>query len=109
MSSIATLQLEQVGGDLYAVVGGELDLATCDDLRRRLQTILLDADTAVLDLSAVTFIDSAGLRMLVQLANALRREGRVLELIPPADAWARKVLAVSQLDRVIAFRDAERG
>jgi anti-anti-sigma factor len=105
VSSIASLELEHEDGTLHARIRGELDLATCDDLRRRLQPALLDAGSAVLDLSAVSFIDSAGLRMLVQLAAALRDDGRTLELIPPSDSWARKVLAVSQLDRVIAFRN----
>jgi anti-anti-sigma factor len=105
MSSIASLELEHVDESLHARISGELDLATCDDLRRRLQPALLQAGSSVLDLSAVSFIDSAGLRMLIQLASALRNEGRTLELIPPADAWARKVLTVSQLDRVIVFHD----
>lgn len=105
MSSMASLELEHLDEGLHARVGGELDLATCDDVRRRLQPALLQAGRSVLDLSAVSFIDSAGLRMLIQLASALRKEGRTLVLIPPADAWARKVLAVSQLDRVIVFRE----
>jgi anti-anti-sigma factor len=104
--STASLELEDVGGVLHARIRGELDLATADDLLARLQPALLGVDSLVVDLAAITFIDSAGLRMLVQLTSAVRSGGGTLEVIPPVDAWARKVLAVSQLDRVIAFREA---
>ena len=104
MSPLANLELVQDGVHVEARISGELDLASCDELRAKLEPALDAADSALIDLEAVTFVDSAGVRLLVQLALGMQRAGRVLELAPPADAWARKVLAVAQLERVVAFR-----
>jgi anti-anti-sigma factor len=49
---------------------GELDRSTADQLRFALDAARADGMTALLDLSAVGFIDSAGLRVLLRSARA---------------------------------------
>ena len=48
---------------------GELDRSTADRLSSALEAARADGVTALLDLSAVSFIDSAGLRVLLRSAR----------------------------------------
>jgi anti-sigma B factor antagonist len=50
---------------------GELDRSTADRLSSALDAARADGVTALLDLSAVSFIDSAGLRVLLHSAGAV--------------------------------------
>jgi anti-anti-sigma factor len=64
----------------HVTVAGELDIATAPDLRRQLARDLADdAVLVVVDLSALTFIDSCGLHALLDACENLN--GR-LRLIP---------------------------
>ena len=59
-------------------VGGDVDLATAGELRKHLEMVIgASAGDIVVDLSEVTFLDSAGLVVLLrahrQLADANRR------------------------------------
>ena len=50
---------------------GELDRSTADRLSSALEAARADGVTTLLDLSAVSFIDSAGLRVLLRSARAV--------------------------------------
>jgi anti-sigma B factor antagonist len=50
---------------------GELERSTADRLSSALDAARADGVTALLDLSAVSFIDSAGLRVLLRSARAI--------------------------------------
>jgi anti-sigma B factor antagonist len=62
---------------------GELELATVDEVERPLSE-LLDAGfrKLVLDLAGVTFIDSAGMRMVLIAREAASRVGGSLTVLP---------------------------
>jgi anti-anti-sigma factor len=48
---------------------GEIDMSTVDVLRRELDAAREEAAAALLDLSGVTFIDSAGLHLLLDASH----------------------------------------
>jgi anti-anti-sigma factor len=64
---------------------GEIDAHTADVLRAQL---LPDTDSGGddvrVDISAVTFIDSSGLRVLLEAHRALQQAGRRLVLVAPS-------------------------
>jgi anti-sigma B factor antagonist len=62
------------------VLGGEIDLATAADMRRRLFDDT-SADVVVADLAGVGFMDSSGLRALLEVRSRLLAEGRTLTLV----------------------------
>jgi anti-sigma B factor antagonist len=68
------------------VVSGEVDLATVPELRRRLGGAKTRAPELTVDLSAVTFIDCAGLRPLLEARRRQRADGGRLVLMSPS--WA---------------------
>lgn len=64
-------------------VAGDLDLGTADQLRDAVSSAS-NGDRLALDLSQIGFIDSSGLRVLLEL----RKSGRAPVLISPSGAVA---------------------
>jgi len=84
-------------------VRGELDLSTCEQVDSALsQAEATNPPTLVLDLGGVSFMDSTGVRTLLQADSRARRDGRRLLLIGPPEPAAR-VLRVTLLDRRFEF------
>jgi anti-anti-sigma factor len=63
---------------------GELDSSNVSEVTTRLQDGLRGADRLALDTSGLTFIDSQGLRMLIQLGAEAARRGTSVTLINPS-------------------------
>jgi anti-sigma B factor antagonist len=89
------MQLQITPTDEGFRLEGELDMATADDLSQ----ILREASTEheggpiVLDFSGVSFMDSSGLRALLEAAGLLNGNGSMVILNPPAQV--RRVLDIS--------------
>ncbi len=78
LSSPTTLKLQ-----------GELDVAAGGDLRRALEAAASTTDHIVVDLHALTFVDAAGLRPLVEANTILRRRSGRLVVRSPSPFVAR--------------------
>jgi anti-anti-sigma factor len=84
---------ESVDSWNLVTVLGEIDMNNAGQLVDALESV---AGTAVVDLSAVTFIDSKGLQGLLQVQRALRRRGDDLILRHPSRA-VRRILELTGL------------
>ena len=85
------IRLQDIGGAARTtvLVSGEVDLAAQEPLERCLERAGAGRESVTVDLSAVTFIDSGGLRTLLE-ANARQREaGLSLVLRAPSPAVRR--------------------
>lgn len=102
------LQIEVVSGadgERGLAVSGEVDVATAGQLADALTDCIEAGEGTVrVDISAVTLIDSSGLGALVVASEALRRNGRVLELRRP-QAIVTKALTVTGLDQILTVDD----
>lgn len=79
---------------------GRIDAESAPDFKKRLlQVAEKEADLLVVDLEAVSFIDSSGLSALVSGLKALRQHGGSLSLSHP-QPQALKALRLTLLDRV---------
>ncbi|MEP6600171.1 MAG: STAS domain-containing protein [Actinomycetota bacterium] len=80
------------------VVTGEVDLASVDQFRIAATRLLTGRAASALrvDLSAVTFIDAAGVGALITIRNAAGHQGKRLVLISPAPC-VRRILTLTQL------------
>lgn len=100
-------------------VGGDLDMATTDQLVDAVRTELaqLAASTGarrgqtsprlVVDLGPTSFIDSTGARGLVRAARATHGTGVELSIAcPPTNARVRWVLDMLQLQTLVPVSDA---
>jgi anti-sigma B factor antagonist len=83
-------------GVVRLAVAGEVDLATCDQLRTAIQASLADAHVAelIIDLDQVTFLDSTGIRTLVQGRNHATENGISWYVTNP-NHMVHRVLAVT--------------
>jgi len=59
----------------------------------------------VLDLSAVPFLDSAGLAVLVRLLKRARQNGGDVRLVWPAEEAARRIIKLTKFDRVFTMAE----
>ena len=79
---------------------GDLDLATAPALEAAGRDLPDTTDTVILDLAALTFVDSSGLTAIVRLHRLFSsRGGRVV--IRRASPFVREILRVAGLDRVL--------
>jgi len=100
-----TLRSER-DGDTHAItVSGELDLASAPDLEAELQAVeASDARTIMLDLAGLDFIDSTGLRLLLNAHARSRADSERLVLLRPADGVFR-VFEIAGLADRLPFAD----
>ncbi len=87
-------------GDTFRVAPtGELDIATAERLERELAGVAAsDATTIVLDLSGLTFIDSTGLRIVLDFNTLCGGSGGRLRVIAGTPA-------VDRLLDIVGLRD----
>ena len=82
-------------------VGGEIDVYTAPQLRRRLdEPIHAGCKDLVVDLGRVTFLDSTGLGVLVGRLKMVRSQGGQMRIVG-ATARVLKVFTITGLDRVL--------
>ncbi|MFJ5546249.1 STAS domain-containing protein [Streptomyces sp. NPDC093225] len=65
---------------VVVAVSGELDFDSCTQIRGTTDAVPLHGRTLTLEMAAVTFMDSSGLNMLLDLRNRAHAEGGTLEL-----------------------------
>ena len=83
------------------ILSGDLDPATTPELQRAIQAARsADDETVIIDLAAVEFIDSAGLRGLVEAFHLLEADEVELTLRRPNRIVSR-LLEITALDTVL--------
>ena len=86
---------------LVLTVFGELDIATAPELRTRLTTALEQGATRlVIDLRALSFLDSVAVATLLQARARLGDEGRMGVVVDP-DSYIRLILEVAGMPRCL--------
>ena len=99
--SSLTLTITAAGGLLIVRLRGPAGMFDAERLRQRLAE-LAEAETPkiVLDLSELTFLNSAGLGAFIAAHRRCRERGGMLCLVRPREAVAQ-LLRVTHLDRLI--------
>jgi len=92
-----------VEGDQTVVeVTGEVDAASADILRNAIFEVIDGGDPRVLvDMNAVSFMDSSGLRVLIAGFKAAEQAGGALRVRNPSDVVTRLLEITGQLDRFV--------
>ena len=81
---------------------GELDLGSVPALKQRLAELRAEKRLVRLDLSALEFMDSTGIHLLVGASNDARNNGWDLEIEPGVSPQVHRLLKLTSLDRIIA-------
>src|SRR3954451_15405963 len=106
-SSLFTVEIEPERDIVRVCPCGELDLATIPRLREPIDELVAAGfDRGVLDLRELTFLDSSGLRLVLELAGASRADGWELALIEGA-AEVQRVFEVTGLRPLLPFVKAD--
>ena len=101
------MQLEPAGSAIVARIAGEVDLSNARSLELEIAAAVSnDAEALVLDLSETTYLDSAGIRLVFGLADAVRRRGQELRLVVPETSPVRRILELSCVQDVAPFSAA---
>ena len=83
------------------VLDGEIDIATAPAIRRFLMAAISGGNVQLaVDMSGVTFIDAAGIGVLVAAANQAREAGGGLSLLAPS-RQVRRLLDIFHLDAIL--------
>jgi anti-anti-sigma factor len=96
---------EQDGGTSYLRLEGEFDLACIEDFRKQvLEATAQQPSGVVVDLSDLEFIDSSGLRMLVE-AEELCRDSGIDYGVRVGAGQARRVFELTGMAEVLPVVD----
>ncbi len=103
---LVQMELEHANGVLIVRLAGEIDLSNVDRLQQRLDVLVAPGQDVILDLTGVSYIDSQGLRLLVQLHESHVSSGSKFRVVAPPGGIAREVLEMTSIDEDIAVLDA---
>ncbi len=95
MKDLATFTIERRDAVAILRVDGEVDMSNAEQMAEAMDLAAGEGSTVVLDLSATTYLDSAGIRLLFNLAMRLQTQRRGVRLIVPEDAPIRAVLEIT--------------
>src|SRR4051812_13611836 len=101
----ATFEASEERGHVSIVLSGEVDLDNAPEIEAKIHQALDSELSAVtLDLSALNYVDSTGMRVLFLLASKL--EGREVPLVVVCEpgSMARRVIELSGLTSLVSLR-----
>lgn len=100
MKEIYRLHLEaNEDGVTVARVEGEIDMATAPAVGSEVARSI-DEGPVVLDMERVEFIDSAGIRMMVEMARRSEDRGRKLRLIAPRGCIVHRMVELTGIGQL---------
>jgi anti-anti-sigma factor len=102
VSELGKVSIEHRNDVVVGKVDGELDLSNWEQIRGALADAIDDETALVLDLSATTYFDSAGVRLVYQLADELRARRRMFALVFGDNQIVRRVATLSGIGRHVA-------
>ena len=84
------------------VPSGDLDAASAADVRERIEQALTAGKRRVIvDLSQITYMETAALAALLDANARLKRFGAALFVVIPSDSRVRLIFSITRLDKVL--------
>jgi anti-anti-sigma factor len=100
-----SIDVQRANGLVQVILAGELDIATHGDAEAVLKDVQdSGAPLVVLDLRKLNFMDSTGLRLLVQADARARESGHRLAIVRGPEA-VHRVLEITGLDAKLDLID----
>lgn len=98
----AYVSITERGAVPIAHLAGEVDVANVDEVRERLvASVPNTAAGVIVDLSGTTYIDSAGIRMLIELADRLAIHQQRACFVIPRKSLVRRVFLITHVDEKV--------
>jgi anti-anti-sigma factor len=100
MSGLAALEVDHSGEVPVVRVSGEVDASNADDLRDALLRAVSNQHRGlVVDLSETSYLDSAGIQLLFDVAERLRVRQLELRVVALPESFVADVLRVTRLEQ----------
>jgi len=100
------MQTDGEDGRVVVRLNGEIDLSNVDGLEARIDEAISGVGEVVIDLTAIDFIDSRGLRLLKRVSAVVAGRDGTLVVVAPASSIARSVLDMTGMSQELVVRDA---
>lgn len=85
-----------------ASLEGEIDIANAGELRDELFSAMSNQPPGlIVDLSGVTYLDSRGVHVLLELAERMKIRHQQLRLVVPETALIKRVLQLTHFDQIV--------
>ena len=101
MSPLATVHVEYQDGVSLTRVTGEIDTSNIREVGQALESAALKGAGLIIDFSAVTYLNSATVKFLFDLAEQMRTREQQLRLVLEDTAPMRRLLLMLKLDLVV--------
>ena len=106
MPDPALLKFENENGSVLVSLSGEVDLSNAESLKTGIERATAGADRIVVDLTAIEFFDSSGLRLLKQLSTDASGANVTFVVVAPPNSIARSVLDITSMSDELAVQDS---
>jgi len=103
-SELATVRFAPDGDLSVATIDGEIDESNNADVWDRLAPALSVPGPLVVDLSGVSYLSSAGVRLVVDVLQHRRERGGT-HLVVPSGAAPRRLLELTAIDRLTPLHE----
>jgi anti-anti-sigma factor len=106
MIQLARLEFRSEDGVVVATIIGEIDMSNATDIRRAIGAELTNHTTAlIIDLTGVTYLDSAAIHVIYELREQLGQRGLGLRLVVPPEAPPMTALRLAGVLSVVPTLD----
>lgn len=106
---MAEIRVEREDENVVAVLTGEVDMSNAATVRQEIaESVTPDDDALIIDMSGLSFIDSAGLHAMIELGTVLDERRQQLMLCLPPGSTIRRAIEIIGLPRAISIH-SDRG
>jgi anti-anti-sigma factor len=100
--AVAKVSIEREAPVAIAELEGEVDASNAEKVGGEVAGLISNAPAGLLlDLTRTRYLDSAGVRMLLDLADKLRRRRQDLSLVVPERTPVRRLLTVAGIQQLM--------
>jgi anti-anti-sigma factor len=108
VSELGAVEVDARDGVPIMRIRGEMDLSNVDSIGATIREAVGSAAPGlIVDLSQLEYLDSSGVRLLFQVADALEERGRVMRAVVPSTAAIRRVLELADLAQRVPVDETE--
>ena len=101
------INTERANGTVIAKADGRIDSSNSREFHSELEAVIAESDAAlVLDFEAVSYISSAGMRVILLTAKNLQKSGMRLVLCSMNDS-IREVFKISGFDKIMPIHNSQ--
>ena len=106
MSDPAALRVESDDGDIVVYLSGDIDVSNTESLETEIRGAVVGANSIAIDLTAVEFLDSGGLRLLKRLSVHAAEANANFVVVAPPHSVARSVIEIVSMSQEMAVQDS---